>query len=278
MNQIIKKAAHTIAAVAITFSITISFLSFTVQRMEADFLVQLGITKAEADKKITASILGGFLDAYGIKSAKNLATNDKIGIAKDLLGYTKKQLSSAAFLKSYQDERSQRKPVMREIEKPEETNKKTVEQYKESIKNIEGMIASTNDPSTKKTFEDLLKQSKASLADAQNPNSKINQILKESYQQQVVSAKQDYDRDMTEWNNQYPANEKLFIKRRLTQFLEETKEIDFSAELIEKNGKKYFKNSAYESKGKRWKMAFRAGKEVVENTRQFVEQWIAELK
>jgi hypothetical protein len=48
--------------------------------------------------------------------------------------------------------------------------------------------------------------------------------------------------------------------------------------LFVKNGKKVFVNRAYESKNNRWKMAFRAGKEVVQPARAFVQQWLGEIK
>jgi len=70
----------------------------------------------------------------------------------------------------------------------------------------------------------------------------------------------------------------LFIKKRLEEFLNTTKDIDFAAELAEKNGKKIFLNPDYERKDNRWKMAFRAGKEVVEPARDFVQKWTAEIK
>jgi hypothetical protein len=70
----------------------------------------------------------------------------------------------------------------------------------------------------------------------------------------------------------------LFVKKRLEEFLNVTKDIDFSAELTERNGKKIFVNQQYEFKDSRWKMAFRAGKEVVEPARDFVEKWINEIR
>jgi hypothetical protein len=68
------------------------------------------------------------------------------------------------------------------------------------------------------------------------------------------------------------------VKKRLQEFLNTTNGIDFSAELTEKNGKKVFVNPDYERKDGRWKMAFRAGKEVVEPARNFVQKWIGEIK
>ncbi len=54
--------------------------------------------------------------------------------------------------------------------------------------------------------------------------------------------------------------------------MNETKVIDFNAGLTTKNGEKIFVNPDYERKGNRWKMAFRAGKEVVEPSREFVQK------
>jgi hypothetical protein len=56
------------------------------------------------------------------------------------------------------------------------------------------------------------------------------------------------------------------------------KDVDFAAELFERKGVKYFTNPVYERKSDRWKMVFRAGKEVVEVARAFVQQWMLELK
>lgn len=69
----------------------------------------------------------------------------------------------------------------------------------------------------------------------------------------------------------------LFLKLRLEQFMKETKDIDFDAALQVKNGKKYFVNSEYERKSNYWKMAFRAGKDVVQTAREFVADWISSI-
>ena len=81
-----------------------------------------------------------------------------------------------------------------------------------------------------------------------------------------------------EWESVFPADPNQFIKRRLEEFLKVTSDIDFNAELVTKNGKKLFVNPTYEDKDSRWKMGFRAGKEVVEPARAFVQQWIQEIK
>ena len=71
---------------------------------------------------------------------------------------------------------------------------------------------------------------------------------------------------------------RMLVTKGLLEFMEATKDIDFGAELKTVNGKKKFVNPEYERKDSRWKMAFRAGKEVVEPAREFVQKWIDEIK
>jgi hypothetical protein len=68
------------------------------------------------------------------------------------------------------------------------------------------------------------------------------------------------------------------VKKRLDEFLTITKDVDFSAVLTTKYNKQVFVNAGYERKDARWKMAFRAGKEVVDPAREFAQQWIEEIK
>lgn len=245
--------------------------------MADGFLQQLGISKTDADKKITRSILGGYLDAYGVKNIKNIAAGNKTALAKDLLAYTKKQVNSPAFIKEYNEMRNNYKPQPENIETPEETRKRMITEYKKGLDNMEKMLA-TADAATKKSFEKLVADTKKQLAEAEDVNSKTNRQLKKSYEDQITFGKAAYEKRITEWETQYPASQQLFIKKRLEQFLTETEHIDFSAALVPKNNKMVFADAAYESKGKRWKMAYRAGKEVVETARTFVQQWLAEIK
>src|SRR5688500_5300167 len=70
--------------------ISLFLFSFTVFSYGDDFLKQLGIDKPAANEKITSSILGGYLDVYGEKNAKNIAKGNRAAVANDLLTNTKK--------------------------------------------------------------------------------------------------------------------------------------------------------------------------------------------
>lgn len=251
--------------------------SFTATKFGDDFLKQLGLTKQGADEKISNSILGGYINAYGAKAAKNIALGNRKAVTLDLLSYTKKYVSDPAFVKAYNELREQNKPVEQKLQTPEEMQAAEIESYKKSVTELEKSVK-TADASIKKIFETSLEDAKKALKNAQDPNNKYLAAYRKNYPEMVKSFKDSHDRSIADWNLKYPQNQLLFVKKRLQEFLDATKDIDFSAELTEKNGKKVFVKQEYERKDGRWKMAFRAGKEVVEPARDFVQKWIEEIK
>ncbi len=253
------------------------FFSFTMKSFNDDFLAQLGITKSEADKKITNSILGGFLDQQGVKNAKNIATGNRRVITNDLLVYTKKHVTSTAFIEEYVAYRESFKPKMQSIQTPDEMQQDMISQFKKSVEETEASLKNA-DESLKPVFEEVLKTSKQMLKEAEDPNNPQIAAYRQNYEMMLSMNQQTYESQLKDWEIKYPPNHLLFVKQRLQQFLDETNDIDFTAELKEHKNKKVFVNPVYEAKSKRWKMAYRAGKEVIEPARDFVKKWMEEIK
>lgn len=265
-------------AVLVAVIVSLFLFSFTIKRMNDDFLKELGILKPDADQKISGSILGGYLDAYGLKNAKNIALGNRAAVAKDLLAYTKQYVNSAAFKKEYETLRQNNKPeTLKKPETPEEMRAAMIKLAKEFIVQSEGYVKNAT-ADTKKIFEQNLETAKKNLKDAEDPNNKNIKAYTQNYQELVKSFEESNLQRSNQWEAEYPSSHLLFVKVRLGQFMNETKDIDFSAELTEKAGKKIFVNKDYERKGNRWKMAFRAGKDVVETSRAFVQEWLNEIK
>jgi hypothetical protein len=258
-------------------SLFFTICSFTAQKFTDDFLKQLGITKQGADEKIANSILGGYIDSYGAKNAKNIALGNRKAVTLDLLNYIKKYVSSAAFIKEYSEMRERYKPVDEILQTPEQMRANNIAAYRKAVAEAEGNVKKV-DPSIKQIFEKALEDAKKALKDAEDPNNKYYANYTKNYPQLVKNFKENHDRAIADWNTKYPQNQLLFVRKRLQEFLNATTGIDFSAELIERNGKKIFVKPEYEHKDGRWKMAFRAGKEVVEPARDFVQKWIDEIK
>jgi hypothetical protein len=267
-----------ICIIAFVLAIASLFLfSFTARKLADDFLKQLGITKSTADEKIANNILGGYLDVYGVKNTKNIITGNRAAVAKDLLTYTKEYVNSTIFTKQYGALKETNKPKEYKVKTPEEMRKENIEVYKKAVADAEGYLKKA-DAGTKPIFEKVLVESKKYLKEAEDPNNKQIAGYAKGYPELAESYQQSYTMELQKWESQYPANHLLFIKMRLQQFLSETADIDFAAELTAKSGKKIFVNPVYERKSNRWKMAYRTGNEVVATARAFVTQWIAEIK
>ena len=253
-------------------------ISFSVRKaMFTDFLQQLGISKEIATEKITNSFLGSYVDYYGIKNLKNIATTDRAAIVKDLASYAKEYVKSEAFKKKYLEVKEQNKPAeQQKLLTPEELKTQTIDNAKKFVETSEELVKKATTADMKKIYEKNLEDAKQNLKAAQDPNNEQYKSYAEGYPTLVQYSKQARESSLKEWNEKYPDNVLLYIKPQLEDFLESTKDIDYSAQLTEKNGKKYFVNPAYEKKNGNWKKGFRAGKETTETARAFVQQWLSE--
>ena len=65
---------------------------------------------------------------------------------------------------------------------------------------------------------------------------------------------------------------------RLRHFLEVTSDLNYDAQLVDRNGKKVFADAALEAKPSQWKLAFRAGKPATDAARAFAQRWLSDLQ
>lgn len=95
----------------------------------------------------------------------------------------------------------------------------------------------------------------------------------------VRSAREYYNEQLAEWKQSYPATGREMIRRRLKEFLAESADVDYNAQLVRRGRKMVFANATYEDeKSGEWKVCYRAGKEPVEKARAFAKQWLIELE
>lgn len=256
--------------------ISMFLFSFTLHRVSNDFLKELGIAPNEAEQKITNSILGGYLDTYGVKNIKSIATGNRKKLVADLLVYTKQHVQSQAFVKQYKAMKESRKPQPAKIQTPDEMRRDMIEQYKKSIAETEASLKKA-DASMKPVFEKLLVDAGKQLKEVQDPNNKMIASYAKNYPDMIKMIDLQHQSKIEQWEKEFPDNHLLFVKERLEMFMKETKNIDFDAALQVKNGKKYFVNYEYERKSNYWKMAFRAGRDVVLTAREYVSDWISTI-
>lgn len=235
------------------------------------------MTKGEANEKITNSLLGGSIDPYGARNLKNILLNDRAAIVKDVSAYARQYLNSPEYIKQYMDLKESQKPQAMKVETPEELRVSTIKRAKEAIQEMEESLKKAP-ADMKSIFEKTLEAARQNLKDAEDPNNKYLKSYTQNFPTLEKQLKQSHEHALQNWEAKYPTNHLLFIKVRLQAFLDATKDIDFAAQLTERNGIKYFVNPNYERKDNRWKMAFRAGKPAIETARAFAEQWMNEIK
>jgi hypothetical protein len=257
---------------------SLALISFKSQQVYGDLWSQLGLGKQDGTDKIKESFLYGYLQYYGARNIKNIVAGDRAATAKSLLEYTRQYVESEGFKKEYTNHRNGAKPALPNQPKNlEQIRKENVESIKNSIAETEkGM--KTIDEQYKKIYENSLIMLKKQLKEYEDPNNKMLKFIAESEQQQYEQHMQEYEANTKAWEVKFPASHLAFVKARLQQVLDATADVDFNAQLVERNNKKYFVNRDYERKSANWKYAFRAGKEVTQTVRQYAEQWVKEIK
>ena len=252
-------------------------LSFKASKNFNDVWQQLGLSEQAAGTRVKESFIYGYLQYAGVSKARHIAVGDREAVSKDMLAFSKVYVKGAEFKKAYDQLREGKKPTAPEKARTEaEIRKKNIESIKEGIANVEKGMKEGN-AEMKKMLQETLTMFQNQLKAEEDPKNPMTKMLAEAEQQSFEYNTKKYNEDLKKWEKEYPADPAPFVKSRLVQMLNETKGIDYNAELVERNGKKYFVNKVYEGKNSNWKMGFRAGKEVTETARTYVQQWISEL-
>jgi hypothetical protein len=254
-----------------------SFLSLGFTHTSISPWTQLGIPEKTGIENIRQSFLEGYLYSYGASAAKKIATGDRVSVAQDVLNYSKAYVNSPEFIKAYEQSRHSNMPV-----KP--LPPKTKEQIQqEKIAELDKSI-SEGEKSMKSLPKDLIEPFKEvqqmlldQKKDYENPDSEMLAYLVDAEKYTYKNARDQYESQMIQWQKDFPADHRTMVKARLEKFLQLTAEVDFDATLKEVNHMKKFVNPIYENKPNEWKMAYRAGKPVVDMARTFASQWLMEL-
>lgn len=256
----------------------IGLLSFTTHTIYADLWEQLGTTQERGSSNIKNSFLNGAFYHPSARTVRSLAAGDRVAVAKDLLAFTKEYVNTEAFAREYEKFRQAGKPTPPEPAKTEAAiRQKSIDDTKKGIENLEKLLKVTTDASMKKGVEEGLTLQREALKDYQDPNSEMIKMAVMGEQTQFQSRQQQYEQALKDWEKNYPASVKAMIKGRLQQLLAVTKDVDFSAQLVERNGLQRFVKPEYEQKPALWKKAYRAGKEVTSTAQAFARQWLQEL-
>lgn len=214
------------------------------------------------------------------RTLKNIAAGEKASVVEAVAKYVKDFTATPDFANKYNELREIKKPKPPEKPKTmEEMKDEQRKSYQEAIKNMEETKSKM--PSDQQSaFDETIKEYKEQLKEIDNPDNpmfskEVEDVFKQGYDQQMA----DYNGKLAEWEQNYPENNPAsLIKNWLTEFLDETKDVDFSAiTATDEYNKQVFVKQEYERKSSLWKLCYRAGKEATDSGRRFAQQWLSEL-
>jgi len=263
------------------FPVIFAFVAFAafsafVGRKYFDIWQQLSISQEDARESIFGNFQQGNLSFPYSTAIKGLIPGKRAAAVKEMGDYIRKCVNSPEFAEQYNAQRASAKPAA--PAEGQDKVKRRLEEIKHDIaENETGMAQAKGD--MKKLYEatiKMLKTEQKALLDPKdlqhemfvsNLTGAIGEMTAEQYQQAVA----DFEKE-------YPATVNGLIKKRLKEFLELTKDMDFSAKLITSGRVKKFADPALEAKDGLWKRCFRSGEETVTTARAYAAQWLKELK
>jgi transposase-like protein len=240
-----------------------------------DSLQKLGISRDEAYHFIYDSFGAG--NPQLPASVTKIAMKERLKIVEDGLALVKECTKSEDFTRWWTQYRETMKPAPPEPPKPMEVVR--AEQMAEIQRQYSDLEKKMNDaPEDQKAIYkqnlDMMRKSIDQMAQVPHEqDSDMNVYMRQAFAQGIA----EYQGKVAAWEKEYPLDPQPFIKKRLQEYLDLVKTVDFSAELRTDGKVKKFTDPAYESKSWLWKKCYRAGKDANASAERIVRNWISEL-
>lgn len=248
-----KKITIVIVATILVFA---GLSAFTIASSSAVILEKLGVNESNARYAIDEIVFRNRLYLPKASLLGNVVNGDKTAAALELAQYIKSYTQSEAFKLEYEKLRLESKPTF----EPDPIPKGTINTMKETLVTMEEMA-------NNKDFTAYMSKS-----DIENMKKSIEDMRLE------IQKAMDPTPNKTKWEKEYPASVNVLIKKRLEDYLALSVSVDYNAQLTTNQyNKKIFVNPDYERKSAAWKACFRAGKDVNDQLRVFVAEWLKEL-
>lgn len=266
-----KKLVYATLAVLLFLSVT----AFKSMQQYADVLKELQMEQAEAKEVIFLNFQYGALDFPYSTVVTKFALGRREAAVKELGDYMKAYTESAEFAAKYKDEREAARPQV--VATKEEKIKARIADIKQDIQQTDADLPKQTG-AMKKLYEGHLLELKKELKALSNPDDPAHAW----YAEQGAGVNEEEENSAKEnlryWQQEFPATPRELAKKRLTEFLDLTKDIDFNAKLVQRGSKMVFADPALEAKSWVWKRCFRCGKETITAARSYAQQWLASLK
>jgi hypothetical protein len=236
-------------------------------------LTTLGLAEPDAQHYTTDKLLFDNFAYYAVaQSFKALDDDARADVIRGAAAWGRAYLESDAFAERYAQLRQDAEPQEPEFtESVEDELERTLEKQRADFEETRRAFASMPEE-TRDGLEESLEASIRMMNDPQ-----MIEIQKQGIEQQRTAAQNEYVESHARWEQDYPEDASALIERRLRDFLETTEDMDFDADLEERNGKQVFEDPELEAKPTDWKVYFRAGEEAVTAAREVAAEWLDDI-
>lgn len=238
---------------------------------------QLGITEGRAREAVFDSLVSGAVSIAGKADVFTAASPQaRVAIVNAALTLARAFVEGTEFPKRYADHREANGP---DPLPPVTTADEVLAKQRAIFEaQVEGMRKQFGDvtPEQRETLEKGFDTMRARFTEMEKGEVKIE--LEAALKEQRIHQVRAHDAAMKELDAVYPADPRALVANRLRKFLDLSKDIDFTAQLVERDKKMRFADAALEAKPAEWKMLFRAGKPATDASHAFAQKWLADLQ
>jgi hypothetical protein len=241
-------------------------------------LKELGVSEAQAQREAVSVVADGFVPVHlAAKAFRAAAPSARAALVKGALSWARTYTQSAAFRTDYDRRREQDRPkapasqgsVDDELARQRAEQRKGIEQARENLKNLS--------PEMRKQMEAVIKQMEEQVAKMEK-DPQMAAMLRQGVEAQRADNQGNYQQLVAAHEKRFPPDPNTLIARRLAEFLEMSKDVDFGARLVPgPGGKQVFAEARYEDKPAEWKLCYRAGAEATRAAREFAADWLKTL-
>jgi len=242
-----------------------------------DHLATLGISEGRAKEAVFDSFMSDTVSIAGKPAAFTaMSSTARVALVNFALTLARTFVESDDFKRRYADHREANGPEpLPEGQSADAIFKKQRDGFENQVAEMRKLFDQIT-PEQRATLEEGWKEMREQF-DAMEKGERRTQIEANINAQRAEQVRQR-DAAMKELEKTYPADARALVAMRLRRFLDVTKDIDYSAQLVEKDKKKVFADAALEARPAEWKMAFRAGKPATDAARAFAQKWLADLQ
>jgi hypothetical protein len=240
-------------------------------------LANLGVNEPTAAQMVEGWLDTGYLDVSAVaKSFKAAVPTGRVALVKGAMGWAKTYTESAAFKAEYEKRRQADMPappkfdgtVDNELARQRAERQKNVEEMKKGLAQLT--------PEMRKSMEAAIKEIEASNQKTDTDPKKVA-MSRQMVELQRAGDQEAYQKRLEAHEKRFPPNPKTVIARRLQEFLDVSKDVDFDAKLVPAGSKMRFADPRYEEKPSEWKLYYRAGRDVVAAAREAAQAWLKAL-